>query len=79
MRTLGTVATAYRGVAINSAVAPYLLYLVAQIRRQFAALGDGDRAWAEGTAGTGGAAGPLTRDPGIGVTRRNHVEVWQTA
>lgn len=75
-RMLGTVVSSYRGIPVEVAVPPYLLYLVSRVRTALLALNAADRAWADELLGGAGLLEPLTRPLGFGVARRNNVEVW---
>jgi len=78
-RTIGTTPSTYRGVPAEVGVQPYLLYLVGRVRRQLAAMGDADRAWALDLLGRHGLRTAFEGELGVAVDRRNHIEVWALA
>ncbi|MFL9841610.1 glutathione S-transferase family protein [Sphingomonas sp. ST-64] len=75
-RIVGTVATRFRGIAIESGVQPYAFYLWQRITDAFAALPPASaervRAWLDGT----GLSPLLALSVPIRVERRDNIEVW---
>lgn len=75
-RVIGTVATRFRGVAVDSGVQPYTFFLWQRIADAEAALEDAERTEVRAWLGGAGLLPLLDTDLPIRVERRGHIEVW---
>ena len=75
-RVIGTVRTSFRGVAFDSGVQPYMLYLWQRVKDAFDALAPEHRRPVADWLADAGLHALLTTELPIRVERVGHVEVW---
>lgn len=76
-RAIGMARVAYRGLTVDVAIQPYVLYCQRRIQSAFNALSDEDANWALETVLRGDMAIAVDPELPFTVGRRDHIEVWE--
>ena len=76
-RAIGMGCIHYRGMSIDVAIQPYVLYCLRRVQDAFNALNDEDSAWALETILQGDMAIAVDPELPFTVGRRDHIEVWE--
>lgn len=76
-RAIGMGRIPYRGILIDVAIQPYVLYCQRRIQNAFNALNDRDADWALETILSGDMAIAVDPELPYTVARRDHIEVWE--
>ncbi len=75
-RAVGTVETAYQGVAFKAGVSPYRIYLLQKLQDAFDVLEDASKARAQAWFDAAGLSPLLDARPVHRVSRKDNLEVW---
>jgi hypothetical protein len=75
-RAVGTVETAYQGVAFKAGISPYRIYLLQKLHDAFDSLEDASKARAQAWFDEAGLAPVLDARPAHRVSRKDNLEVW---